>query len=158
MKDQLPEVESQSAFARRLGTTRQYVGKLAGHGLPLKDGKVDVAAALDWIAANVNRRSGDGSGGTLNDAQTELILVKTDIARVQLERARKEVIDRHVAKKAVVNLMRMVRDGVLNFPSRYGPDIAAKVGCDPRDLTNELEAQMREMLNGLEASRSLFDE
>ena len=46
----MSETETKAAFARRIGVSRPWVGKLAGQGLPLADdGKVDVDRAMRWL-------------------------------------------------------------------------------------------------------------
>lgn len=158
----IPEFERKAAFARRIGVTRQYVQKLCASGLPTdENGDVKIAEALAWIAANARQPGSlavDEANPSLVEARTRLVVAQAGKAEAELLKLQGAVIDKETAKRAVRASFRLLRDTVLNFPNRYGPVIAAEVGCDPRQLIIALDTRLRLMLTEMADSPVPFHE
>jgi len=59
------EIASKTEFAKRLGVSKPRVSQLVAQGLPvLPDGRINLAAALDWVAARVDRTQATRRGGS----------------------------------------------------------------------------------------------
>lgn len=59
------ETTSKAEFAKRLGVSKPRVSQLVGQGLPvLPDGRIDLSAALQWVAAHVDRSQATRRGGS----------------------------------------------------------------------------------------------
>lgn len=144
----LPEIETKAAFSRRLGASKSWVSQLIGRGMPLTpDGKaVPVAAALKWVKENVQQPEDGEDESSITGARIRLILAQAELAEINVLKERGGVIDREAARRGVMAFARVYRDGVLNFAARQGPEIAHKLGVDPRALIAELEAQLRQLL------------
>jgi hypothetical protein len=91
------------------------------------------------------------------DIKLERMQIALETERINLEKLKSSTIDLDEAKRAVRTLMRLQRDAMLNFANRYGPAIAAVVGCKAPDLVAELDARMRDALNDAAKSRLPFD-
>lgn len=147
----IPETETKSSFARRIEVVPSYVTKLVARGLPVTDdGRVKVAEALEWLAANIAQRGAgegeDGGGETLIAAKLRLLNAQAEIAELEARKRRGEVVDREEARRAVRAFGRAIRDIILAFPNRYGAGIAAELKVAPATLMAALEASLREML------------
>ncbi len=155
------------AFARKMGVgdtavrSRIRSGRLAAAVHP--DGSLDEELATRLWIENVDlarRRKvltppADQKARIAEDAEEagdayalkiERMRVALDTERLKLEQLRGTAIDRDEARKAVRAFARAWRDLVLNFPSRNGAAIAAKVRCNSSLLIGILEAELRDML------------
>lgn len=140
----VPATETKAAFARRIGRSKPYVTKLISKGLPLTDDGtlVLVKKALSWIDGNIS--TGNGKKNTdINTAKARLVLAQAEMAEFALQREHGRYVLREDVKHAARAFGRAHRDAMLNFANRYGASIAAKVGCNPVLLTNQIEANMR---------------
>lgn len=146
-----PEIERKASFAKRIGVSRQYVQKLCAAGLPVdENGNVMVANALAWIGANARQPDTlavDDVTPSLVEARTRLVVAQAAKAEAELIKIKGAVIDRQLARLAVVAYARRNRDTILNFPNRYGAEIAAEAGCEPRALIAAIESRLRDALN-----------
>jgi len=145
------DTESRAAFARRIRRSKAYVTKLITRGLPLTaDGKqVLIEAALTWLDGNVaSHETAAASAKTtdLNAAKTQLALIQAERTKFALEVEKGRYVLREDVKRAARSFGRAHRDAMLGFANRFGPSIAARIGCDPVALIGELEARMREAL------------
>ncbi len=157
MTNNIPATETQAAFSRRIGVSRQHVGKLAKSGLPLNEhGDVRVREALQWIRRNVRPQNGalspePGDAPGLVEARTRLLLAQAAKAELDLKERDGSLIDREGARRATVAFARLYRDALLNFASRQGPALAAEWGVDARVVVAGLDAELRKLL--MEISR-----
>ncbi|MBO9195690.1 hypothetical protein J5277_16410 [Rhizobium sp. 16-449-1b] len=152
----MPElVESKSDFAKRLNLSKAYISKFSKSGLPCNEaGMVRVNAAIKWIRENVNAGPGrpagsieHGDAGDLAMAKTRLVLAQAGRAELELANLERSHMPAEEARRAVRTLMRLHRDHMLNFASRYGPSMAAELGVAPAALIGLLEAKMREAID-----------
>lgn len=147
MTNQIPETETQAAFARRLGVSRQYVQKLKAQGLPLtKDGQVQLEPALKWVRANVSTGGNKEAEPTLAEARTQLVLLQVERTELEIEKLRGSTVDREFARKSARAFARSYRDHMLRFASRYGPEIAAELGVEPGPMMTALDEAMHKAL------------
>lgn len=142
----VPQSESKSAFAKRIGVSPSWVSQLVARGLPLTpDGrKVLVADAIEWLKTNVAQQEVDGT--SLADAKTRLVMANALRAELALERERGSQISVEEVRAAAREFGRLHRDAMLNFANRFGPAIAAEVGCEDGALIAAISAKMREAL------------
>lgn len=170
MSEPLAFVEGKAAFAKRLGVSPSRVTALAKEGLPLDElGRVRVADALAWIEARQNPvRSAAGrlTGGLKHgddaddddapppdaddDTAARYWKAKADreehnaeLARLKVAQQRGELLDAATVRADTFRLAKGFRDGLLSFPSRSAPVIAAALGIDPAALAIELEREVR---------------
>lgn len=160
-------VESHSAFARRIGVSRQRVSQMVASGLPV-DGqrRVKVAPALDWVERHVdpdrsaiNRANAlqvpaaDGAsspgGPSLADAKRIKELIAVRMGRLKLEREEGRLLDRDTVRRWVVERAAQERDSLLAWVSRVAPRLAAELGVDDRAMTAALDREVRDFLRFL---------
>lgn len=149
--------ETKSSFARRLGVSRQAVGKYCDDPtFPIDEsGNVRIKAGLAWAASNLGRvAAGEADGKAKGKEPASLIERRIELLGIQIERGKlalaseqRESIPYSEARRALAAFMRMHRDMSLRFAVRYGPAIAAELGCDEDALIIALEMRMREAMN-----------
>ena len=151
-------------FARQQGVNesaiRQAVktGRLAD--AVYDDGSLDaVRARVLWLKTRDTSRQKQSSVRSskladdaskargLNDVKFDKLEVDLETARLELAVLKRESIAYSDARRALAAFMRMHRDMSLRFAVRYGPAIAAEVGCDEGELIIALSVRMREALN-----------
>ncbi|MBX4858767.1 hypothetical protein HJA86_01990 [Rhizobium bangladeshense] len=139
----LAQVESKADFAARIGVTPGRVSQLIRQGLPLDGDRVLVTAALEWIAANVDRPPPNNEGA---DAEGGLVAARIRAANA-LARSREfdlkakagRYMDRMEAI-AWIRGQRVILEGQLSeFPATYGPFIAERLGLDPEHCQAALQ-------------------
>lgn len=156
-------------FAREMGVRPQSVRDRVKSGrmarAVLDDGSLDPERArVDWFAnTNPNRikpragdkskpgsalkRDADASNPSEYDLKISLMGVELESKQIALEKLKESTIDRLEAARIVRGLMRMHRNVLVNFASRYGPEIAAECGTDERILIGSIESRLRICLN-----------
>lgn len=139
------EIVPKAVFADAIGVSRGRVSQLVKDGLPVtEDGKVPLAEATAWYRENVaaNRRKGFAEPS----AKAELDRLKAERERLALEKARGEVINRDLAKRAAFERARFDRDAWTAWASRVAPTIANKTGADLAKLYAALDREVRTQL------------
>lgn len=147
-------IETKTEFSKRVALSKSYVSELVKRGLPCTEtGSVRVEAALKWIRENVNSTSGRPAGSVEHGDSDELTAAKTRLVMAQAAKAEHDLQIRHKEYVPVADAMRVqralaraTRDMFLNFPARYGPEMAAELGADPGTLIASLEVKIREAL------------
>lgn len=144
-----------SDFARLLEVSKPRVSQMVAMGCPTSDdGLIPVDRALAWVAANVNRVARGPADGvkpgaaeddlpSLVEARTRLILFQCQRAKLSLEKDGGNLIERAVAAKAVAGYFRLLGDRFVNFGNRYGQQIAAAAGADPKIIMAGIDQAMR---------------
>lgn len=174
MSEPLAFVEGKAAFAKRLGVSPSRVTALAKEGLPLDElGRVRVADALRWIESRQNpvrsaagRLTGairhdatedadadddapppdadDDTAGRYWKAKADREEHNAELARLKVAQLRGELLDAATVKADTFRLAKGFRDGLLSFPARSAPVIAAALGIsDTAALAIELEREVR---------------
>jgi hypothetical protein len=144
------ELISKAEFARRAGLSRARVDRLVADGLPLEDGKVAQAKALAWIEANIDPvRKDNWQNGSLNDLRRERERVKIEQQKLELAKARGELVERKAVKKFIAERARMERDSWLAWASAVSARLAASLGADHGRLFAALEEETRTQLRYL---------
>ena len=157
---------SVNAFAKEIGVTENAVrsriksGKRVAEAV-YDDGSLDAdrARALWFVDLDSSKAPGRKVSGNrpalaeqaadaidLNRVKAEREEVALARERINLAKEEGSVIDRAEAKRGAAAFARVFRDSVLNFAARKGPDLAHRVGVEPRQLIPLLEAELREML------------
>jgi hypothetical protein len=88
-----------------------------------------------------------GNATALTQARTALLLTEAQLRRLRLEERRGALLDRQTTLAKFFSVVRMMRDGWLAWPSRVGPEIAAKFGIDQTQLMIVLEHYVRRQLD-----------
>lgn len=166
MSKSVPKGMTVAAFARAMGVSAAAVRDRVKSGrmaeAVLEDGSLDegTARALWYANTNPNRvkvRAVDkptsrlaedarGTGASEYNIKVRRMEVDLETAELNLELLRKSTIDRSEALRAVRALMRVHRNVLLNFASRYGAEIAAECGANERQLIGALESRLRTAL------------
>ncbi len=156
-------IESKASFAKRLGLSRGRISQLAKQGLPmLPDGSVRVEAALKWVRSELKpgpgRPHGAVEGGgrgegreDMEAAKIRLLLAQASRQELELAHRRGELVPAEEARRAVRAVAFVTREAMLNFPARYGAEIAGELGVDPGTLIALLDARVRTEMNRVAA-------
>lgn len=155
--------ETQSAFARRLGKSRQYVSQLkdAGRLVLTDDGLVDAEASLALISAtedpaksgvaerHARQRAGGGAemgerlekaGPTFKVWQARKMKADAEMAEQERDRRAGILVPREAAEYAIDDVAAGVRASLENLPGRWAPILF------PLQTLEEFQAAMVEMI------------
>ena len=146
-----PPVVSKAAFAEELGVAKSRISQLVSMGLPLtNNGKVPRAEALEWYRANIdpNRRKAMTTR-QLETPKAKLDAIRAEREQLELDKARRGLVDRKAAEKAVFERARAERDAHLSWASRAAPILAAELDADPTATYAALDRLIRQHLEDL---------
>lgn len=153
----MTEVESKAAFARRIEMSRQHVGRLVESGLPTDNrGRVKIAEALKWVEQNLVSQAATVEGAdaaALIAARVRLTQAQAQLAELAHRQKDGELIPVEAARRAAASFSLVVRDTILQFAARSGPELAAELGVDPRVMISALDAAMRKVLIDVSAHK-----
>lgn len=139
-----PPVASKRAFAAMMGLSPARISQLVAAGLPTTtNGKIDVPAARRWYEQHTDpdRRKNQRNGHL--SAAEELKRIQVERARIELERARGNLIDRQIAEEVIFTRARAERDALLAWVARISPGLAQRLGANPAQLFSELDREAR---------------
>ncbi|MGH6864876.1 MAG: hypothetical protein ACREDO_01540 [Methyloceanibacter sp.] len=139
---------TQAEFLHRAGLRASRFRQLKAEGLPLVGKRVDYEQAVVWMKANLDQaRKDNWQNGSLNDLRRERARVKIDQQKLELAKARGELIERKAVKKFLAERARMERDSWLAWASAVSARIAASLSVDHGKLfvamDDEVRAQLR---------------
>jgi hypothetical protein len=138
---------SQAEFLRRAKLSRSRFKVLVGEGLPMHGKKVDFDEASAWLEANVDPVRKNGWQGTsLNDLRRQREEVRTETSKLELAKARDELVERTAVKRFLSERGRMERDSWLAWASAVSARLAASFGIDHGRLFGAIEAEVRRQL------------
>jgi hypothetical protein len=141
---------TQAEFQRRAGLSASRFRKLKAEGLPLAGKRVDYEEAVAWIEANVDpARRDNWQNGSLNDLRRERERVKIEQQKIELARARGELVERKAVKKFLAERARMERGSWLTWSSAVSARLAASLGVDHGRLFAAMEDELRAQLRYL---------
>jgi phage terminase Nu1 subunit (DNA packaging protein) len=114
-------------IARAFGVSQQRVSQWKSAGMPFSAaGRISLAAALAWVLER-DRQQAVRMGRS--EARERLAVVKAELAELQLARELADVcLASEVAEAAEYQRARVLRI-VRAMPERYGPHLAARLGC-----------------------------
>ncbi len=158
---------TKAQFSRRLQVSKARVSQMIGMGCPVTaEGLIPFGEALAWVEANVSRvarkgvkpgeakPSDDDDLPALVEARTRLILNQVERGKVALAKEQGSLIDREAARRAIAGFSRQIRDQWLNFSNRYGQQLAAACGGEPRALMAALDKAVRLQLVEIAQART----
>lgn len=130
--------------------SRQHVGRLVESGLPTDErGRVKIAEALKWVEQNLVSQAASNGG----DDAAALIAARVRLTRAQAQLAETanlhkngELIERAIVGRVGAAFSRILRDSILQFAPRKGPELAAELGVDVRVMVAVLDREMRHLL------------
>lgn len=154
---------SLAALGRALAVSEKAVrlGEQAGRmptGVRRVDGRIEVdlpVAIREWHAS-AHKMGVDGavpavaSGPTLVSAQIEATQERARLLRAQNDLREGKTISVDAAAKEAYESARVIRERMLNIPSRLAPDVAGE--SDPRKVFILLDAAIREALTSTAAA------
>ena len=151
------ELISQAELARRLGVSRQYVGKLVKQGKIEKVGaKIDfqaASAALKMLADPARPRNTpdllpDGSEGgdstTFAEAKTMKEVYQAKLARLKFEEESGKLIEKAEIEDKARDIAVIVKESLLTIPNKMMEQLA--VESDPRKINVALDEEIRAIL------------
>ena len=148
---------TQTEFLRRAKLSRSRFKVLVGEGLPLHGKKVDFTEASAWLEANIDPARKNGwQGASLNDLRRQREEVRIETSKLELAKARSELVERVAVKKFLSERGRMERDSWLAWASSLSARLAAKFGIDHGRLFAAIEDEVRAQLRYL-AEKPLED-
>jgi hypothetical protein len=123
---------------------------LVRDGLPLHGKKVDFDEASAWVEANVDSARKNGWQGTsLNDLRRQREEVRIETSKLELAKARGELVERVAVKRFLTERGSMERDSWLSWASTVSARLAALFGVDHGPLLGALEDEVRAQLRYL---------
>ena len=145
---------SQREFGRRHHLSQTRVRALVVAGLPLKNGKVRAASASAWLKTNVDpaRRdhwNGNGADTSLNELRRQREALKIEVGRLELEKAKGEIVDRAAVRKYIAARAQLERDEWMAWVSAASARLAATLGVDTAKVLTAFETEVREQLRHL---------
>lgn len=154
----LPETMAQAEFARHIGLSRQRVGQLIAEGLPVTSGRrIRVAEAVEFIRSHIETAATlpvERATSEASDEPTDIIAARiaklteeTSLLRLQIAEKERTLVSRDDVRRGLASFSRLQRDKWINFPNRFGAQIAAESGAEPRALMASLDRFVREQLN-----------
>jgi hypothetical protein len=101
---------------------------------------------------------GEEPGGEVSFMRARLAneILKAQLQKVKLRKAKAELVDRSKAMQLVFDLARRERDAWIGWPARIAANMAAELGVDPRRLEVALERYLRQHLSELAEVRVEF--
>jgi hypothetical protein len=156
---QSEELISQTAFAERIGVSRDQVKIWIGQGLPLKGRRVPVPAAEAWLKDNVLPRYRATHcpevGAQAIDEPSLMELrrrreqQKIEAGALELRVRKGELIERRTVQLFIAARARMERDQWLSWSSGLAARIAATLHVDHARLFALIEDEVRAQLRFL---------
>ena len=138
---------TQTEFQRRVGLSPSRFRQLKAEGFPLMGKRVDYEKAMAWMEANVDpARKGNWQDGSLNDLRRERERMKIEQGKLELAKARGELVERREVKKFLTERARMERDTWLAWTSTVSARLAASLGVDHSHLFAAIEDEVRAQL------------
>jgi hypothetical protein len=141
---------SQTEFLRRAKVSRSRFKVLVREGLPLHGKKVDLAEASAWLDANVDPARKNGwQGASLNDLRRQREVVRIGTSKLELAKARGELVERVAVKRFLSERARLERDSWLAWASAVSARLAASFGVEHERLLAAIEDEVRAQLRYL---------
>ncbi len=148
------EYLSRAAFGRLVKLADARVRRLIEDGMPCDAGKIPVAKAQAWMAAHVdtsrrNNWQGAKAGESLNDFRRQREQQKVEAGKIELAKAKGELVEKAQVRKFISDRARMERDQWIAWASAVSGRLAAQIGADAGRVFGVLEAEVREQLSRL---------
>lgn len=162
----MAELVSQTEFAKRVGVSRQRIGKLVKRGIIiLVDNKVDVdqaVAAIDQThdPARQHKMNTEAAGasasakppaeektGTVASARAVLENFRARSAKLKYEKDAGKVVDRGIVRRHAFAEGRAVRDAFMSLGGRLRDRLAGE--DDPIEIHKLLDAEVAKVLREL---------
>jgi len=131
---------TQAKLAEALGMSLTSARLNISKGMPADS----VAKAMAWRAKHIAKKADNVSIGTARLERTQL---DVEAKRLDLEERKRNLVPRAEAEKVLFEEARRVRDGLLSFPLRIAPLLAARFGLDHGELLSALEDEVRRHLS-----------
>ena len=148
---------TQAELQRRTGLSPSRFRQLKADGLPLEGKRVDYDKAVSWMKANVDpTRKDNWQNGSLNDLRRERERMKIEQQKLELAKARDELVERKAVKKFLAERARMERDQWLSWASAVSARLAASLGVAHGPLFGAIEDEVRAQLRYI-AEKSIED-
>ena len=139
---------------RRAAATDPSKSRRADPGAaPAKDAggaaKAVPNAAISAVGATLQEGGQDGGGTTYVQAKTANEVLKAQRARLELQKAKGELVERQKAQALVFRLARQERDAWQTWPARVAALMAADLGADAATVQQVLDQYVRSHLSDL---------
>jgi hypothetical protein len=101
--------------------------------------------------AGADQEPGEAPGGEVSFLKARLAneVIKAQLAKVRLGKAKGELVDRARASAMVFDLARRERDAWIGWSPRVAANMAAELGVDPHRMEQVLDRYLREHLGEL---------
>lgn len=90
--------------------------------------------------------------------EAQELALKVELLGEKLKRERAENVSREETRRALSAFSRLIRDKWVNFGNRYGQQIAAAIGAEPKALMAELDKAVRLQLDEIANARATLPE
>ena len=145
---------TRTEFGQRFKLGKTRMKKLLAEGLPTKDGKIPTKEASAWLKANLDpaRRdhwNGNGVDTSLNELRRQREALKIEVGRLELEKAKGDIVDRATVREFIAGRAQMERDAWTAWVSAASARLAATLGVDTGKVFTLLETEVRDHLRRL---------
>src|SRR5574343_1603376 len=136
-------------LAQGYGCSVQYIGELVKAGIlpkPIKQNCHDAVKAFQALIEHVRSQHAEDQSNI--DAETlRLTKARADKADLEVRELKRELVPYKEVQNAAFEKARMVRDQMLNVPSRISPIVAAE--HDSKKVHEMLDKEIRQVLEAL---------
>ena len=162
------------AFAKLVGVSHEAIRKgiKPGGVVPAPAGRTAPATrAGRWHATRAPSKVRGGRPMTAStpEASTSAVAkfdqlktaekaLQVQLLQEELRQAKAETVNRDDVRRSLTAFARLIRDKWVNFPNRYGQQIAAEVGCDPKGLMASLDRFVRLQLEEIANAKPTLPE
>ena len=147
---------SKSGFAKLIGVSPSRISQMIRQGLPIEaNGKIDVSSGRCWVADNIDKGRSEAQrpsafGQTsIFDRPDDKRSMEAELLRIELEKAKGQLVDRVMVDRAIFSAARAARDAWATWPLRIGSELAATLGVDEAVLVPALKRAVRQHLEEL---------
>lgn len=161
---------SVSEFARQAGVSEAAVRKgirngrvrvEPGGGIRLAEGlkQWEQSRDISKVTTGIGRRPTVSTSEASDNAEgygrlkTAKLAIELKIQHEEYRQLMGELVERDAIKSALTTYARLLRDKITNFGNRYGANIAAEAGADPKVIMAALDKYMRLQLEEIANTR-----
>ena len=150
-------------FAKRVGVSHEAVRKgiKSGRVVLSADGSIEEVTQVErWHATRDPSKIRGGRPMTSSTPEASATAVakfdqlktaekalQVQLLQEELRQVKAETVNRDEVRRSLTAFARLIRDKWVNFPNRYGQQISAEVGCEPKSLMASLDRFVRLQLD-----------
>ncbi|TPQ51967.1 hypothetical protein C2U72_05545 [Prosthecomicrobium hirschii] len=162
------------AFAKLVGVSHEAIRKgiKSGRLVLSSDGTIDEMTQVErWHATRdpskvrgsrpMTASTPEASASAVakfDQLKTAEKALQVQLLQEELRQVKAETVNRDEVRRSLTAFARLIRDKWVNFPNRYGQQIAAEVGCEPKNLMASLDRFVRLQLDEIANAKPTLPE